>query len=124
MTIKPISKNNVILKKGDKCIFSTLTYDYPNLKLDQKITITEVFDNGVVRVDNGTNIQVNVLANQIDKIIKKKTTITKDDFVNNIDHNFFKIEDLDQQSFILKTILRNQNNTVLETLNIYIKSKI
>jgi len=67
MTIKPISKNNVILKKGDKCIFSTLTYDYPNLKLDQKITITEVFDNGVVRVDNGTNIQVNVLANQIDK---------------------------------------------------------
>ena len=67
MTIKPISKNNVILKLGDKCTFSTLTYDYPNLKIDQKITITEVFDNGVVRVDNGTNIQVNVYANQIDK---------------------------------------------------------
>ena len=44
--------------------------------------------------------------------------------VNDIDHNFFKIQDLDQQSFILKTILRNQNNAVLETLNIYIKSKI
>ena len=68
MTIKPISKNNVILQKGDKCIFSTLTYDYPNLKLDQKITIADVYDNGVVCVDNGTNIQVNVLANQIDKI--------------------------------------------------------
>ena len=68
MTIKPISKNNVILKKGDECIFSTLTYDYPNLKVDQKITIADVFDNGVVCVDNGTNIQVNVLANQIDKI--------------------------------------------------------
>ena len=67
MPIKPISKNNVILKLGDKCTFSTLTYDYPNLKIDQKITITEVFDNGVVRVDNGTNIQVNVYANQIDK---------------------------------------------------------
>jgi len=67
MTIKPISKNNVILQKGDECIFSTLTYDYPNLHIDQKITITEVFDNGVVRVDNGTNIQVNVYANQIDK---------------------------------------------------------
>jgi len=68
MTIKPISKNNVILQKGDKCIFSTLTYDYPNLELDQKITIADVYDNGVVCVDNGTNIQVNVLANQIDKI--------------------------------------------------------
>lgn len=44
--------------------------------------------------------------------------------VNDIDHNFFKIQDLDQQSFILKTILINQNNAVLETLNIYIKSKI
>ena len=68
MTIKPISKNNVILQKGDKCIFSTLTYDYPNLEVDQKITIADVFDNGVVRVDNGTNIQVNVYASQIDKI--------------------------------------------------------
>jgi hypothetical protein len=68
IAIKPISKNNVILQKGDKCIFSTLTYDYPNLKLDQKITIADVYDNGVVCVDNGTNIQVNVLANQIDKI--------------------------------------------------------
>ena len=67
MTIKPISKNNVILKKGDECIFSTFTNDYPNLHVDQKITIADVFDNGVVRVDNGTNIQVNVLANQIDK---------------------------------------------------------
>jgi predicted ribosome-associated RNA-binding protein Tma20 len=68
MTIKPISKNNVILQKGDKCIFSTFTDDYPSLHLDQKITVNDVYDNGVVRVDNGTNILVNVLANQIDKI--------------------------------------------------------
>mgnify|MGYP003659704089 CR=1 FL=1 len=68
MTIKPISKNNVILQKGDECIFSTFTNDYPNLHIDQKITIADVYDNGVVCVDNGTNIQVNVLANQIDKI--------------------------------------------------------
>ena len=62
--------------------------------------------------------------NKLTQEIKKQAAITKDDFVNNIDHNFFKIEDLDQQSFILKTILRNQNDAVLETLNIYIKSKI
>ena len=62
--------------------------------------------------------------NKIKKEINKQIAITKDDFVNNIDHNFFKIEDLDQQSFILRTILRNQSNDVLETLNIYIKSKI
>jgi hypothetical protein len=67
MTIKPISKNNIILKKGDKCTFSSLTYDYPNLKIDQKITIADVFDNGVVRVDNGTDIQVNVYASEITK---------------------------------------------------------
>ena len=67
MTIKPISKNNIILKKGDKCTFSSLTYDYPNLKIDQKITIADVFDNGVVRVDNGTDIQVNVYASEVTK---------------------------------------------------------
>ena len=67
MTIKPISKNNIILKKGDKCTFSSLTYDYPNLKIDQKIIIADVFDNGVVRVDNGTDIQVNVYASEITK---------------------------------------------------------
>ena len=62
--------------------------------------------------------------NKIKKEIKKQTAIIKDNFVNNIDNNFFKIEDLDQQSFILRTILNNQNNAVLETLNTYIKSKI
>lgn len=67
MTIKPISKNNIILKKGDKCTFSSLTYDYPNLKIDQKIIIADVFNNGVVRVDNGTDIQVNVYASEITK---------------------------------------------------------
>lgn len=67
LTVKPISKNNIILKKGDKCTFSSLTYDYPNLKIDQKIIIADVFDNGVVRVDNGTDIQVNVYASEITK---------------------------------------------------------
>ena len=62
--------------------------------------------------------------NRIKKEIKKQTAIIKDNFVNNIDNNFFKIEDLDQQSFILRTILNNQNNDVLEVLNTYIKSKI
>ena len=62
--------------------------------------------------------------NRIKKEIKKQASITKDNFVNNIDNNFFKIEDLDQQSFILRTILNNQNNDVLEVLNTYIKSKI
>jgi hypothetical protein len=57
---------------------------------------------------------------------KKKTMqdIKRENDIIRIDHNFFKIEDLDQQSFILRTILNNQNNAVLETLNTYIKSKI
>jgi len=66
--------------------------------------------------------------NKAKKEIKKQKEIIKNNkimkMVNDIDHNFFKIQDLDQQSFILKTILRNQNDAVLETLNIYIKSKI
>jgi len=64
----------------------------------------------------------NNMSKKQDKEIIKNNKIMK--MVNDIDHNFFKIEDLDQQSFILKTILRNQNDVVLETLNIYIKSKI
>jgi len=66
--------------------------------------------------------------NKAKKEIKKQKEIIKNNkimkMVNDIDHNFFKIQDLDQQSFILKTILKNQNDAVLETLNIYIKSKI
>ena len=68
------------------------------------------------------------MSNKLKQQIKKQKQIIKNNkimkMVNDIDHNFFKIEDLDQQSFILRTILRNQNNAVLETLNIYIKSKI
>ena len=68
------------------------------------------------------------MSNKLKQQIKKQKQIIKNNkimkMVNDIDHNFFKIEDLDQQSFILKTILRNQNDVVLETLNIYIKSKI
>jgi transcriptional regulator len=63
----------------------------------------------------------NILKETLQNIEKNNNTMK---MVNDIDHNFFKIEDLDQQSFILKTILRNQNDAVLETLNIYIKSKI
>ena len=68
------------------------------------------------------------MTNKLTQEIKKQKEIIKNNkimkMVNDIDHNFFKIQDLDQQSFILKTILRNQNDAVLETLNIYIKSKI
>ena len=68
------------------------------------------------------------MTNKLKQEIKKQKEIIKNNkimkMVNDIDHNFFKIQDLDQQSFILKTILRNQNDVVLETLNIYIKSKI
>ena len=50
------------------------------------------------------------------KQAKKKTMkdIKRENDIIRIDHNFFKIEDLDQQSFILRTILNNQNNDVLE----------
>jgi len=60
------------------------------------------------------------------KQAKKKTMqdIKRENDIIRIDYNFFKIEDLDQQSFILRTILNNQNNDVLEVLNTYIKSKI
>jgi hypothetical protein len=60
------------------------------------------------------------------KQAKKKTMqdIKRENDIIRIDYNFFKIKDLDQQSFILRTILNNQNNDVLEVLNTYIKSKI
>ena len=71
---------------------------------------------------NETNQQKETMQKQA----KKKTMqdIKRENDIIRIDYNFFKIEDLDQQSFILRTILNNQNNDVLETLNTYIKSKI
>ena len=65
--IKAISNNNIILKKGDKGTFVEFTNDYPSLHIGQKVTVEEVYDNGVVRVDYGTSIQINVSANAIDK---------------------------------------------------------
>ena len=60
------------------------------------------------------------------KQTKKKTMedIKRENNIVRIDYNFFKIKDLDQQSFILRTILGNQNSDVLEVLNTYLKSKI
>jgi len=68
MTIKPISKNNVILQKGDKCIFEPEKKNYINLEANQKIIIDRVFNNGVVSVDNNSGIFTNVYANQLNKI--------------------------------------------------------
>lgn len=60
------------------------------------------------------------------KQTKKKTMedIKRENNIVRIDYNFFKIKDLDQQSFILRTILANQSSDVLEVLNTYLKSKI
>ena len=68
MTIKPISKNNVILQKGDECIFEPEKKNYINVKEKEKVIIDRVFDNGVVSVDNNSGIYTNVYANQLNKI--------------------------------------------------------
>ena len=67
MTIKPISKNNIILKKGDECIFEPEKKNYINLTANEKVIIERVFDNGVVCVDNNSGIMTNVYANQLNK---------------------------------------------------------
>jgi len=68
MTIKPISKNDVILKKGDECIFEPEKKNYINVKANEKVIIESVFDNGVVCVDNNSGIYTNVYAHQLNKI--------------------------------------------------------
>ena len=67
MTIKPISQNNIILQKGDKCTFLPKDKNYIHLKKNEKVIIADVFDNGVVCVDNNSGIMTNVYANQLYK---------------------------------------------------------
>ena len=67
MTIKPISRNNIVLQKGDDCIFVGNSKNYNLLKANEKIIIEDVYDNGVVCVDNNSGIMTNVYANQLHK---------------------------------------------------------
>jgi hypothetical protein len=67
MTIKPISKNNIILQKGDNCIFVGNNKNYNLLEMNEKVIIEDVYDNGVVCVDNNSGIMTNVYANQLHK---------------------------------------------------------
>ena len=66
-SMKPISKNNVVLQKGDKCIFAPEKKNYLHLELNEKVIVEDVYDNGVVCVDNNTGIMTNVYANQLIK---------------------------------------------------------
>ena len=67
MSIKPISKNNIILQKGDNCIFVGNNKNYNLLEINEKVIIEDVYDNGVVCVDNNSGIMTNVYANQLHK---------------------------------------------------------
>ena len=44
--------------------------------------------------------------------------------ITRIDYNFFKLDDLDQQSFVLRTLLSTQSDAVLSTINYHLKSRI
>jgi hypothetical protein len=67
MSIKPISKNNIVLQKGDNCIFVGNNKNYNLLEINEKVIIEDVYDNGVVCVDNNSGIMTNVYANQLHK---------------------------------------------------------
>ena len=67
MSIKPISKNNIVLQKGDNCIFVGNNKNYNLLEMNEKVIIEDVYDNGVVCVDNNSGIMTNVYANQLHK---------------------------------------------------------
>ena len=64
--MKPISKNNVVLQKGDKCIFAPEKKTYL-LEPNKKVIVRNVYDNGVVEVHHNTGIYTNVYANQLIK---------------------------------------------------------
>jgi hypothetical protein len=65
-SMKPISKNNVVLQKGDKCIFAPEKKTYL-LEPNKKVIVRNVYDNGVVEVHHNTDIYTNVYANQLIK---------------------------------------------------------
>ena len=55
---------------------------------------------------------------------KNKNILKKWKLKNKVSTNFFKIDDIKTQSFILNLFLTNSNNEILETVNRFIKSKI
>jgi len=65
--MKPISKNGIILQKGDNCIFVGNNKNNNLLEINEKIIIEDVYDNGVVCADNNSGIMTNVYANQLIK---------------------------------------------------------
>jgi hypothetical protein len=58
------------------------------------------------------------MTNKNKKILKKWKLKSK------LSTNFFKIEDIKTQSFILNLFLNNSNTEILETVNRFIKTKI
>lgn len=55
---------------------------------------------------------------------KNKKILKKWKLKNKLSTNFFKIEDIKTQSFILNLFLNNSNTEILETVNRFIKTKI
>ena len=55
---------------------------------------------------------------------KNKKILKKWKLKNKLSTNFFKIDDVKTQSFILNLFLHNSNNEILETVNRFIKTKI
>lgn len=55
---------------------------------------------------------------------KNKNILKKWKLKNKVSTNFFKIDDIKTQSFILNLFLTNSNNEILETVNRFIKTKI
>tara|TARA_R100000951_G_scaffold25763_2_gene21877 strand:- start:6 stop:182 length:177 start_codon:yes stop_codon:yes gene_type:complete len=55
---------------------------------------------------------------------KNKNILKKWKLKNKVSTNFFKIDDVKTQSFILNLFLTNSNNEILETVNRFIKTKI
>ena len=84
--IQPISNNDVILKAGDYCFYIGNGKTYDLFDKGEFLQIKEVYDNGVVNVDNGTNIFTNIYANQLDKADEKVLFIIKT-LAKEIQHN-------------------------------------
>jgi hypothetical protein len=75
--IQPISNNNVILKAGDYCFYVGNDKNNDLFEKGEFLGIRTVYDNGVVEIDNGTNIFTNIYANQLDKVDEKTLFVIK-----------------------------------------------
>ena len=74
---QPISNNNIILKAGDYCFYIGNGKNNDLFKKGEFLSIRTVYDNGVVEIDNGTNIFTNIYANQLDKVDEKTLFVIK-----------------------------------------------